>query len=115
MRLSNNVVAGPRAAIWTTALDTGAVIPTIVVSTKLNSGSLNQIRTVVAVKTSNVRYDGNGPVPSVLGSIFSFVIFPLLGVIELVLLLLDTSEASDDEIIDDSISCSLFSFGVVVP
>ena len=51
MRLSKSVVAGPSAAIWTTALFAEAVRPTIVVSTKLKSGSLSHIRMVVAVKT----------------------------------------------------------------
>ncbi len=61
MRLSKSVVAGPRAAIWTTALFAEAVRPTIVVSTKLKSGSLSHIRMVVAVKTPSFLYEGKRP------------------------------------------------------
>ena len=61
MRLSKSVVAGPSAAIWTTALFAEAVRPTIVVSTKLKSGSLSHIRMVVAVKTISCLYEGKRP------------------------------------------------------
>jgi hypothetical protein len=55
---SYRVVAGPKAAICTTACDDLVVSPTIAVSTKLNNGSLSQIRIVVAVNMSNDLYDG---------------------------------------------------------
>ena len=54
-------MAGPRAAIWTTALAGDAVRPTMVVSTKLKRGSLSHIRMVVAVKTISCLYEGKRP------------------------------------------------------
>ena len=60
MALSYNVVAGPRAATCRTAdlaevVVVVVVIPTIVVSTKLKSGSDIQMSIVVRVNTINFR------------------------------------------------------------
>ena len=55
MELSYKVVAGPRAATWRTADLADVVIPTMVVSTKLKSGSEIQISIVVRVNTINFR------------------------------------------------------------
>ena len=54
-------MAGPSAAIWTTALFVDAVSPTIVVSTKLKRGSLSHMRIVVAVKIISCLYEGKRP------------------------------------------------------
>lgn len=71
-------MAGPSAAIWTTALLVDAVRPTIVVSTKLKRGSLSHMRIVVAVKTISCLYEGKRPPSPPEASVSEAVSLPTL-------------------------------------
>lgn len=68
--VSMRVVAGPMEASWITEV-VPCDHPTTVVSTRLKSGSLNQMRTVVPQNFNNVRYDGT--FSDVLVKMFCFI------------------------------------------